>query len=91
LDPVVKALGKEFGFGIAELRSADRSWAVSKARTMIGYVVIRRQGYGLGEVAKYLGRDPATVGTLLGRLAARIDEEPAVRREIERLNKIVEI
>jgi chromosomal replication initiation ATPase DnaA len=90
LDPVVKALGKEFGFGIAELRSADRSWAVSKARTMIGYVVIRRQGYGLGEVAKYLGRDPATVGTLLGRLAARIDEEPAVRREIERLNKIVE-
>jgi hypothetical protein len=37
-----------------------------------------------------MGRDPATVGTLMGRLVARIDEEPAVRREIERLNKIVE-
>jgi hypothetical protein len=38
-----------------------------------------------------MGRDPATVGTLMGRLVAPIDEEPAVRREIERLNKIVEI
>jgi hypothetical protein len=26
----------------------------------------------------------------LGRLAARIDEEPEVRRQIERLSKIVE-
>lgn len=91
LDPVLKALSKELGVGVAELRSADRSWAVSKARTMIGYVLIRRQGYGLGEVAKYLGRDPATVGTLLGRLAVRIDEEPEVRREIERLSQMVEI
>jgi hypothetical protein len=90
LDPVVKALGNELGVGVAELRSADRSWAVSKARTMIGYVLVRKQGYGLGEVAKYMGRDPATVGTLLGRLAARIDAEPAVRREIERLSEIVE-
>jgi chromosomal replication initiation ATPase DnaA len=43
LESVVKALGKEFGVGVAELRSADRSWAVSKVRTMIGYVLIRRQ------------------------------------------------
>jgi hypothetical protein len=31
------------------------------------------------------------VGTLLGRLAVRIDEEPEVRREIERLSQMVEI
>jgi len=90
LEAVMKALGKELGIGVAELRSADRSWRVSRARTMIGYVLVRRQGYGLGEVAKYLGRDPATVGTLLGRLAARIDEDAAIRREVERLSKIVE-
>ncbi len=58
---------------------------------MIGYVLVRRAGYRLGEVAKYFGRDPATVGTLLGRLAARIDEDDEVRREIERLSKIAMI
>lgn len=91
LEPVIKALGANLGIGAGELKSADRSWAVSRARTMIGYVLVRRAGYGLGEVAKYFGRDPATVGTLLGRLAARIDEDEEVRREIERLSKIVMI
>ncbi len=91
LEPVIKALGAKLGIGGGELKSADRSWAVSRARTMIGYVLVRRAGYRLGEVAKYFGRDPATVGTLLGRLAARIDEEEEVRREIERLSKIVMI
>jgi len=32
----------------------------------------------------------SAVGTLLGRLAARIDEDAAIQREIERLSKIVE-
>ncbi len=91
LEPVIKALGAKLGIGAGELKSADRSWAVSRARTMIGYVLVRRAGYRLGEVAKYFGRDPATVGTLLGRLAARIDEEEELRREIERLSKIVTI
>lgn len=90
LELVIKVLSEKLGTGVAELRSADRSWAVSKARTTIGYVLVRRQGYGLGEVAKYMGRDPATVGTLLGRLAARIDEEPELRRELERLSQTVE-
>jgi hypothetical protein len=90
LDPVIKLLAKEFEIGVAQLRSADRSWAVSKARTMIGYVLARRWGYGLGEVAKYMGQDPATVGTLLGRLAVRLEEEPELRRELERLSRIVE-
>jgi REP-associated tyrosine transposase len=90
LEPTVKALGEKLGIGAAELKSADRSWAVSRARTLIGYVLVRRQGYGLGEVAKYFGRDPATMGTLLGRLAARIDQEAEVRRNVERLSKIVE-
>lgn len=90
LDPVVKVLSNALRIGVAELKSADRSWAVSKARTMIAYVLIRRLGYGLGEVAKYIGRDTATVGTLLGRLAGRFEEDRELRREMERLSKIVE-
>jgi hypothetical protein len=58
---------------------------------MIGYVLVRRQGYGLGEVAEYFGRDPATLGTLLGRVAERMERDGKLRQEIHRLNKIVKI
>ena len=89
LDKIVKELGDEIGIEATELKSADRSWAVSKARTMIAYVLVRRQGYALGEVARYFARDAATVGTLIGRLAERIAEDEMLQREIDRLNKKV--
>jgi REP element-mobilizing transposase RayT len=90
LEKVVEELGDELGIGATELKSADRSWAVSKARTMIGYVLVRRQGYALGEVARYFARDGATVSKLIGRLAERIVEDEMLRREIDRLNKKVQ-
>ncbi|MDP2602153.1 MAG: hypothetical protein Q8S00_06120 [Deltaproteobacteria bacterium] len=89
LDKVVEQLGKELGTDGTELKSGDRTWPVSRARTMIAYVLVRRQGYALGEVARYFGRDSATVGILIGRLAARIAEDDAFRREIDRLTKKV--
>jgi len=73
------------------LKSADRSWAVSRSRTMIAYLLVRRRGYPLVEVAKYFNRDSATVGTLIGRLAERIAEDAALGREIDRLNGKVEM
>jgi hypothetical protein len=30
-----------------------RAWAVSRQRTVIGYVLVRRGGYGVKEVAEY--------------------------------------
>ena len=89
LDKVVEQLGKELGTGGTELKSGDRSWPVSRARTMIAYVLVRRQRYALGEVVRYFRRDPATVGILVGRLAARIAQGEALQREIDRLNKKV--
>jgi len=43
------------------LRSADRSWTVSTRRTLIAYVLVRRCGFGVSEVAAMLGRDVVTV------------------------------
>jgi putative transposase len=91
LDKVVEQLGKELGTDGTELKSGDRSWPVSRARTMIAYVLVRRQGYALGEVARYFRRDAATVGILVGRLAVRIAEDEALQREIDRLNKKVQM
>ena len=42
------------------------------------------------EVARYFGRDAATVRTLISRLAERLAGNDELRREIEGLNKKVE-
>jgi len=71
VETVAKELAKLVGVEIKALRSSDRSWAVSKARTITAYVLVRRLGYRLSDVAAYFGRDIATVATLLARLSDR--------------------
>ena len=87
---VLKELAQGLEIGVEALRSPDRSWSVSKARTMIAYVLVRRLGYGIGEVAVYLRRDMATVGTLVARLFERMQSDEQVARNVERLARIVE-
>ena len=87
LEVVIKTLAKELDVGTAELVSSDRSWRVSKARTIVGYILVRREGYGLGEVASYFGRDSATMGSLIGRLAERMERDSEARRETEKLHR----
>jgi len=89
IQAVITALVRKLGVSEAQLRSADRSWRISKLRTMIAYVLVRRQGYGLKEVAKYLKRDPSTMSVLIGRLAERMEQDSEVRHGIEQLLKIV--
>jgi putative transposase len=88
---VLQAVAAGLGVDVAQLRSADRSWAVSRQRTLAAYLLIRQGGYRPGDVAAALHRDPATVSTLLTRFAARLSEEPAAQHELERLAKIVKI
>jgi putative transposase len=75
LETLVKKLAHELEMTVEVLRSPDRSWAVSKARTVMAYVLVRRMGYRLGDVAAYLRRDIATVGTLVGRLYKRMQAD----------------
>lgn len=86
-----RAVAMEMGADVARLRSADRSWAVSQQRTRAAYLLIRRWGYRTGEVAATLSRDPATLSSGLTRFAARLREEPATQRELDRLAKIIKI
>jgi hypothetical protein len=56
------------------LSGVDRNWEVSR-RALIGYVLIRRLGYRLKEVATCLGRDIATVSSLISRYSDRIADK----------------
>jgi putative transposase len=90
IDSVVEKLAEKIGIKLQSLRSADRTWAVSKARIMLAYVLTRVLTYKLREVAEYLGRDTATVGTLVGRLDARLESDHELQQRVDMLAKIVQ-
>lgn len=87
----LQAVGVGLGVDVARLRSADRSWAVSRQRTQAAYLLIRRGGYRTSDVAAALHRDQATVSVMVTRLVARLSEEPITQCEMDRLAKRIKI
>jgi len=67
------------------LEGADRGWEVSQSRALVGYVLIRRLGNKLKDVAKCLGRDVATVSSLVSRFAVRMSENAPLRKQAVQL------
>ena len=67
------------------LSGMDRSWKVSRYRALVGYVLIRRLGYKLKDVAKCLGRDIATVSSLISRHSLRIADDEEWRKQSTRI------
>ncbi len=71
------------------LGGADRAWGASKIRALVGYVMIRRMGYSLREVSSCLGRDVATVSSLIPRFSVRMTKDAELRKQAGRIIKIV--
>ena len=90
IETVARELAKLLKIDVQALCSPDQGWAISKARTIAAYVLVRRLGYRLSDVAAYFGRDMATLATLLARLSDRVQANDTARREVDRLSKIVE-
>jgi REP element-mobilizing transposase RayT len=80
---VARALGVE----PAVLSGADRGWETSRCRALIAYVLIRRLGYTLKDVAKYLARDMATVSSLVSRYSNRMATDEELQKQAARLAK----
>lgn len=78
-----RALGAE----PAVLSGADRGWETSRCRALVGYVLIRRLGYKLSEVAKCLGRDTATVSSLVSRYSERMAQDEYLQKQTARVTK----
>ncbi len=91
LESALKALAASLKVEPAVLRSPDRGWRVSRLRTLAAYTLVRRCGYGVSEVAACLGRDAATISSLLSRIAGLMQTDLGTKKEATRLAKIVEI
>jgi chromosomal replication initiation ATPase DnaA len=72
----------------AVLTGADRSWQMSRCRAVVAYVLIRRLGYKLKDVAKCLGRDLATVSSLVSRYSERMGEDEVLKKQAARIAKV---
>ena len=71
IDTVFKEVARRMAAAPALLRSKDRRWEISAQRAEAVALLVRDYGYGVSEVAKYLGRDQANVSTMLSRWSAR--------------------
>ncbi len=69
------------------LLGADRGWKTSRSRALVGYVLIRRLGYKLKDVAKCLGRDVATVSSLVSRYSERTAKDEDLKKQTARVLK----
>ena len=74
IDAVIKEIARRVQAPPELLRSKDRRWDISAQRAEAVALLVREYGYGVSEVAKYLGRDQANVSTMLSRLSARQTE-----------------
>ncbi len=71
----------------AVLSSADRGWETSRNRALVAYVLIRRLGYKLKDVSKCVGRDIATVSSLVSRYSERMSDDPNMKKEAAQIAK----
>jgi putative transposase len=71
----------------AMLSGADRGWETSRCRALVAYVLIRGLGYKLKDVAKCLGRDAATVSSLVSRYSDRMTENEELKKQAVRIAK----
>ena len=89
LDIALKELARRFPFDPSTLRSPDRSQSVTTARAALSFVLVRRLGYRVADVAAALGRDVATISVIVSRLASRLESSDRIAADVARLSRNV--
>jgi len=89
LGKAVETLARRLKVSLEALRQPDRSWQVSRLRTLIAYALVKHQGYAVGEVASYFGRDQATVSALLSRFSDRVRQDPETAAKARGLGRLL--
>lgn len=91
LECALNRLARELRTHVEALRSPDRSRTASQARALAAFVLIRRLGYRVADVATALGRDGATTSILVGRFGLRMPSDPVAAQDVDRLTKCMEV
>jgi chromosomal replication initiation ATPase DnaA len=86
---VVTELARRLGVQPGTIGSSDRGWGVSRARSLIVFVLVRRLGYPVTAVAQTLGRPATSISVLVSRTASRMDADPELKAKADNLSRNV--
>jgi len=86
LDTVVRDLARRLALDPHTLRSPDRSRTVSSARAALSFVLVRRLGYRVADVAAELDRAAATISRIVSRLESRLESSDGAAADVARLD-----
>lgn len=89
LDITLTELARQFPLDPSTLRSPDRSQSVATARAALSFVLVRRLGYRVADVAAAFGRDVATISVIVSRLASRLESSDRIAADVARLSRNV--
>jgi REP element-mobilizing transposase RayT len=89
LDMALRELARQFPLDPSTLQSPDRSQSVTTARAVLSFVLVRRLGYRVADVAAALGRDVATISVTVSRLASRLESSDRLAADVARLSRNV--
>jgi putative transposase len=89
LEVALTELASQSRLDPSTLRSPDRSQSVTTARAVMSFVLVRRLGYRVADVAAALGRDGATISVIVSRLASRLESSDRIAADVARLSRNV--
>jgi REP element-mobilizing transposase RayT len=75
---VMDELAAELDLHPRALRGRDRTHSITRARALVSFVLVRRLGYRVADVATALGRDAATISVMVSRVAHRLRSRGSV-------------
>jgi REP element-mobilizing transposase RayT len=86
VDVAAAELARRLSLDPGALRSRDRNRLAVSARAAVSFVLVRRRGYRVADVAAALGRDASTISTRVWRLADRLPTDPDLALTVSRLD-----
>jgi len=81
----LSSLARELLVDVDVLCGPDRGRLASRMRALVAYVLVRRLGYRVMDVAAALGRNIATMSGVLREVGEQLPRDEAAARQVERL------
>jgi hypothetical protein len=85
-----RSLARGLLVDVEVLRGPDRGRPASQARALAAYVLGRRLGYRMTDVAAALGRNIATTSVAAREVSEQLPQDEAAARQVERLVESLE-
>jgi REP element-mobilizing transposase RayT len=82
-------VARELGLQEANIRGKGRNRAAARSRAIVAYVAREETGHSLKSVARYVGRDEATLTVAVRRLEDQMADDPQLSARVAHLRRVI--